>query len=72
MKVGILDGSQGSRLSEEASRLFFEQEPTKRLTGDGQLSAHFDHGFLQCRDMLRDEHYLDGLWASCKTPWKIW
>ena len=45
MKVVILAGGLGMHLSDEKSKVIFEQEPMKRLTGDGQLSAHYYHGF---------------------------
>ena len=48
MKVVILAGGLGMHLSEENSKVFFEQEPMKGLTGEGQLSAHFLSWLWQC------------------------
>jgi glucose-1-phosphate cytidylyltransferase len=56
----------------ESDETFFEQEPMKKLTEEGQLSALFHHGFWQCMDTLRDKQYLDKLWASGNAPWKSW
>jgi hypothetical protein len=47
MKAVILAGGLGMHLSEETSKVFFEQEPMKRLKEEGQLSEHFHHGFWQ-------------------------
>lgn len=70
MKVDILAGGLGTRLSEEISKMFFELEPMKRLAEEGQLSAHFHHGFWQRVHMLRDKRYLEGMWASVRLPGK--
>ena len=47
MKAIILAGDRGTHLSGETSKVFFEQKPMKRRTEEGQLPAHFHHGFLQ-------------------------
>ena len=42
------------------------------LATQGEMSA-FDHdGFWQPMDTLRDKNYLEELWASDNSPWKIW
>jgi len=50
----------------------WEQEPLKKLAGEGNLSAYKHTGFWQPMDTLRDKMYLEELWASGKAPWKIW
>lgn len=50
----------------------WEQEPLQRLAAEGNLSAYKHHGFWQPMDTLRDKMYLEELWQSGKTPWKIW
>ena len=47
MKAVILADGLGTHLSGETSKVFFEQQPMKRRTEEGQLSAHFHHGFWQ-------------------------
>ena len=50
----------------------WERGPMERLAADGQLSVHLHHGFWQPMDTLRDQRYLQELWASGRAPWKIW
>ena len=50
----------------KSDETFFEQEPMKLFTSEGQLSAMFHHGFWQCMDTLRDKQYLEELWASAR------
>ncbi|MFC5498467.1 glucose-1-phosphate cytidylyltransferase [Caenimonas terrae] len=50
----------------------WEREPLQRLAQEGQLSAHFHHGFWQPMDTLRDKIHLDELWAGGSAPWKSW
>lgn len=50
----------------------WEQYPLNQLALDKQLMAYEHQGFWQPMDTLRDKHYLEKLWASNKTPWKIW
>ncbi|HEU5138141.1 MAG TPA: glucose-1-phosphate cytidylyltransferase [Steroidobacteraceae bacterium] len=55
-----------------SDRDIWEQEPLRKLTGDGQLSAYRHEGFWSAMDTLRDKVYLDSLWASNNAPWKLW
>jgi len=50
----------------------FEQEPLNRLAKEGQLTSFKHDGFWQCMDTLRDKNYLENLWNSKKSPWKLW
>lgn len=50
----------------------WEQGPLTKLAEAGQLMAFEHSGFWQPMDTLRDMHYLEGLWASGRAPWKTW
>ncbi len=50
----------------------WEQEPLKKLTLDGQLSAYKHFDFWQPMDTLRDKNYLEDLWKTGNAPWKVW
>ena len=50
----------------------WEQEPLRRLSQDGMLSAYTHYGFWQPMDTLRDKNVLEELWQSGKALWKIW
>ena len=50
----------------------WEREPMEKLAADNQLSVCFHDGFWHPMDTLRDQRYLEGLWASGKAPWKTW
>lgn len=50
----------------------WEHEPLRRLVSEGQLSAHFHHGFWQSMDTLRDRNVLEELWRAGDPPWRIW
>ncbi len=50
----------------------FEKEPMERLVSEGQLMSFFHDGFWQCMDTQRDRGRLEALWASGRSPWKIW
>lgn len=50
----------------------WEHEPLRRLVSEGQLAAHFHHGFWQSMDTLRDRNVLEELWKAGTPPWKIW
>jgi glucose-1-phosphate cytidylyltransferase len=56
----------------EGDQIIWERDPLERLAKDGQLSAFKHHGFWQAMDTLRDKNYLEDLWNSGKSPWKIW
>ncbi len=50
----------------------WEQEPMRKLTGEGQLASFRHRGFWQAMDTVRDRHQLEQLWASGEAPWRIW
>lgn len=50
----------------------WEQEPMKRLSGDGMLAAYRHTGYWQNMDTLRDKEVLEEKWRSNNPPWKIW
>ena len=52
--------------------VMWEQEPMRKLTNDRQLAGYLHDGFWHPVDTLRDKNYLEDLWSSKKSPWKIW
>jgi glucose-1-phosphate cytidylyltransferase len=50
----------------------WEDEPLRKLSRDGQLSAFKHTGFWHPMDTLRDKNYLEERWASGEAPWKVW
>jgi len=50
----------------------WEKEPLERLASDGQLTAYRHTGFWQCMDTLPEKLFLEKLWKSGKSPWRIW
>lgn len=44
----------------------------QKLAQDGQLRAYYHLGFWQCMDNIRDRDYLNELWDSGQTDWKVW
>ena len=49
-----------------------ERAPLETLAKEQKLSAFKHNGFWHPMDTLRDKKHLEDLWASEKTPWKIW
>ena len=49
-----------------------EREPLERLAREGQLMAYRHDGFFFAMDTYREYQYLNELWASGQTPWKVW
>ncbi|MBW3468305.1 glucose-1-phosphate cytidylyltransferase [Arthrospiribacter ruber] len=50
----------------------WEKEPLEEVARQGKLNAFKHTGFWQPMDTLRDKNYLEDLWQSGDTPWKIW
>jgi glucose-1-phosphate cytidylyltransferase len=50
----------------------WEKKPLETLANENQLSAFMHKGFWHAVDTLRDKNYLEELWNSKNTPWKIW
>jgi glucose-1-phosphate cytidylyltransferase len=54
------------------SECILEREPLERMAREGQLMAYRHDGFFFAMDTYREYQYLNDLWASDKTPWKVW
>lgn len=52
--------------------IYFQREPMERLAADGQLMAYRHESFWQCMDTVRDMVYLQALWDSGESPWRVW
>lgn len=52
--------------------VMLEQEPMRRIVGDGELMVYRHDGFWQCMDTYRDYSLLNDLWASDSAPWRRW
>jgi glucose-1-phosphate cytidylyltransferase len=65
LEPGVLDYIGGDQE-------MWEQEPMRRLAGDGELKAFRHTGFWHAMDTLRDKQELQNLWDSGRAPWKIW
>ena len=51
---------------------FLEREPLERLAHEGQLMAYRHEGFFYAMDTYRDYKFLNDMWDSGQTPWKVW
>ena len=49
-----------------------EREPLERLVAEQQLMAYHHDGFFYAMDTYREYMHLNELWASGRTPWKVW
>ena len=52
--------------------LMFEQEPLRRLVGDGQMMVFKHDGFWQPMDTSREYQLLNNLFDEGKAPWVRW
>jgi glucose-1-phosphate cytidylyltransferase len=50
----------------------WEREPMEKLASEGRLAAYRHYGFWQPMDTLRDKNFLEQLWQSGESPWKVW
>ena len=66
----VLDPKIGKFLT--GDKCIFEQQPLRRLAGEGQLKAWVHRGFWQCMDTFREQQMLEQIWQSGRAPWKIW
>ena len=57
---------------EGGPELILEQDPLRRLTADGELTAFRHEGFWLPMDTYREFKLLDDLWRSGNAPWKAW
>ena len=53
-------------------KIVFEQEPLKKLAGEGELVAYEHRGFWQPMDTFREYSLLNDLWSRGTAPWKTW
>ena len=56
----------------EDDKTVLEKRPLEKLAEEGQLGSFKHPGFWRAVDTLRDKEYLETLWNSKNTPWKIW
>lgn len=56
----------------EDEKTVWEKGPMEKLVADGALSVFKHSGFWAPMDTLRDQQYLEKLWASGNPPWKVW
>jgi glucose-1-phosphate cytidylyltransferase len=50
----------------------WERNPIEKLSRDDQLMGYRHYGFWSCMDTLKEKNYLEELWNTDKSPWKIW
>jgi glucose-1-phosphate cytidylyltransferase len=50
----------------------WEREPMEQLSKNKQLCAFRHNDFWHAMDTMRDKNYLDHLWNSKNSPWKLW
>lgn len=56
----------------EGDGTYWEREPLRKLTEEGQLVTYRHRGFWKCMDTLRDKHDLNEMWRLGKAQWKTW
>ncbi len=56
----------------DGDNCIWERTPLEVLTEQGELAAYIHDGFWQPMDTLRDKIYLENLWQSGNSPWKVW
>jgi glucose-1-phosphate cytidylyltransferase len=66
----ILDPSVIDYISSDETA--WEEEPVKKITDLGQMSAFKHDGFWQPMDTLNEKKYLNDLYAANKAPWVTW
>ena len=57
---------------DEGDECILERRPLGRLAAEGQLMAYRHEGFFQAMDTYREYQYLNELWNSGASPWKVW
>jgi glucose-1-phosphate cytidylyltransferase len=57
---------------DERDELVLEQEPMRRLVGEGELMVYPHEGFWQPMDTHRDWLLLNRLYDAGKAPWRVW
>jgi glucose-1-phosphate cytidylyltransferase len=66
----ILDPSVIDYISSDLTA--WEEEPVKKITEIGQMSAYKHDGFWQPMDTLNEKKYLNDLYAANNAPWVTW
>ena len=59
-------------LEGDMDEIQWEKSPLLEIAQAGELVAYRHVGFWKPMDALRDRIELESLWASGKSPWKIW
>ena len=50
----------------------WEREPLEKISKSKQLVAYKHSGFWYPMDTLRDKNYLNQIWKSGTSPWRVW
>ncbi len=53
-------------------KLYFEEEPLRRLAREGELAVYLHEGCWYSMDTYRDYLFLNSLWKSGKARWNVW
>jgi glucose-1-phosphate cytidylyltransferase len=53
-------------------QIMLEQDPMRKMTGEGQLAAFRHEGFWQPMDTFQEFTLLNNLWEKGNAPWKVW
>ena len=56
----------------ETDMTAWEEEPVKKITEMGEMSAYKHDGFWQPMDTLNEKKYLNDLYMNNKAPWVNW
>lgn len=59
-------------LEGDMDEIQWEKKPLLEIAETGELVAYRHTGFWKPMDALRDRIELESLWASGKSPWKVW
>ena len=51
---------------------FFEQEPLRQLSVDGELAVFEHKGFWTAIDTFKDIERVNAIWDTDEKPWKVW
>ncbi len=57
---------------ENSDNILLEQQPMRKLAGEGELKAFAHDGFWQPMDTFQEFTLLNKMWAEGNAPWKIW